>query len=116
WMRFAIEWEPTEIRWYVALDSGPDTEDGEWIHFHTVTPADTEARGGQWVFDDPEFLIMNFAIGGNFGEEPVPDIEYPQEFTLDYVRIFQPTASGDTYEHSFVDDTAGWRFVQLPFA
>ena len=115
WMRFAIEWEPTEIRWYVALDSGPEVEDGEWIHFHTVTPADTEARGGQWVFDDPEFLIMNFAIGGNFGEEPVPDIDYPQEFTLDYVRIFQPTASGDTYEHSFEDDVDGWRFVELPF-
>ena len=116
WMRFAIEWEPTEIRWYVALDSGPDVEDGEWIQFHSVTPADAEARGGQWVFDDPEFLIMNFAIGGNFGEEPVPDIDYPQEFTLDYIRILQPTVTGDTYEHSFVDDVDGWRFVQLPFA
>ncbi len=115
WMRFAIEWEPTEIRWYVALDSSEGAEDGEWIQYHSATPADAQNKGGAWVFDEPFFLIMNFAIGGNFGETPAPGITYPQEFKIDYVRVYRPAEIGDTYQYTFVDDTDGWRFVQLPF-
>lgn len=115
WMRFAIEWEPEEIRWYVALDSAEDVEDGEWHHFHTATKQQVLDRGGEWVFDKPQFLIMNFAIGGNFGGPLAADLEFPQEFKVDYIRILRPSSTGHDYSYTFEDDVEGWRFVQLPF-
>ncbi|UCH26642.1 MAG: family 16 glycosylhydrolase, partial [Trueperaceae bacterium] len=51
---FAIEWQPDRIDWYV---------DG--IPYHSATPADVAPN--EWVFNDPVFLLLNTAIGGNFG-------------------------------------------------
>ena len=39
------------------------------------------------------FLIMNVAVGGNWPGYPDPandDVVFPQEMTVDYIRIFQP--------------------------
>ncbi|MEZ4584199.1 MAG: glycoside hydrolase family 16 protein, partial [Caldilineaceae bacterium] len=51
---FAVEWQPDLINWYV---------DG--ILYHTATPADVDPN--EWVFNRPFFMLLNVAIGGNFG-------------------------------------------------
>lgn len=42
-----------------------------------------------WPFDKPSYLLLNLAVGGNFGGPEVDDAIFPQEFSIDYVRIFK---------------------------
>lgn len=72
---FAIEWEPTIVRFYV---------DGNL--YQTKTPAD--ATGKQWVFDHPFFILLNVAVGGNFPGNPNDTTTFPQTMTVDYVRVY----------------------------
>jgi beta-glucanase (GH16 family) len=73
---FTVEWEPHVIRWYV---------DG--VLYQTRTPADLPA-GTRWVFDDPMFIILNLAVGGNWPGVPDSTTTFPQELVLDYVRVY----------------------------
>lgn len=42
----------------------------------------------QWPFDTPQFLILNIAVGGDFGGA-VDDSIFPVRMEVDYVRVFQ---------------------------
>ncbi|MDD2797693.1 MAG: glycoside hydrolase family 16 protein [Bacteroidales bacterium] len=43
-----------------------------------------------WPFDKPFYLILNLAIGGNWGGiKGVDDSMFPQEMLVDYVRVYQ---------------------------
>ncbi|HYF49378.1 MAG TPA: glycoside hydrolase family 16 protein [Planctomycetota bacterium] len=43
-----------------------------------------------WPFDKPQYLILNFAIGGGWGgQKGIDDAIFPQKFLIDYVRIYQ---------------------------
>jgi beta-glucanase (GH16 family) len=97
---FTVEWEPDLITWYV-----------DDVQYHQVTPDDVP---GPWVFDKPHFLLLNFAIGGNFGGRPDPNNDYPQEYLVDYVRVYQGPDTAERFEASFTDDVAGWREVTVP--
>jgi beta-glucanase (GH16 family) len=99
----AVEWQPNLINWYV---------DG--ILYHTATPADVAPN--EWVFNDPVFLLLNFAIGGNFGGTIDPALELPQDYTVDYVRVYQAADTAERFEASFVDNFIGWQEVVIPFA
>ncbi|MEJ2748695.1 MAG: carbohydrate binding domain-containing protein, partial [Anaerolineae bacterium] len=99
---FAIEWQPDLIEWYV---------DG--ILYHTATPADVAPN--QWVFNDPIFILFNLAIGGNFGGAVSPDLTFPQEMAIDYVRVYQGPDTAERFEASFVDDFTGWQEVTVPY-
>lgn len=47
---------------------------------------DTSAT--QWPFDQPFYIILNQALGGNW-PGPVNDKHLPQQFEIDYVRVYQ---------------------------
>jgi beta-glucanase (GH16 family) len=100
---FAVEWEPDQIRWYV---------DG--MLYHTATPADVAPN--EWVFNDPVFLLLNVAMGGNFGGPVGDDFSPPQSMAVDYVRVYQGPDSAERFEATFVDNVAGWQQVEIPFA
>ncbi len=72
---YAVEWQPDRIEWYV-----------DDVHYHTATPADV---GDNWVYNDPVFLLLNIAMGGNFGGEVDPDLELPVAMLVDYVRVYE---------------------------
>jgi len=72
---YAIEWAPGEINWFV---------DGSL--FNTITDKDVP---GKWVYDHPFFLILNLAVGGNWPGYPNQTTEFPQEFVVDYVRVYR---------------------------
>ncbi|MFD5226524.1 carbohydrate binding domain-containing protein [Microbacterium sp. NPDC058342] len=107
WLTFAVEWEPEEIRWYAQRDGE------EPVMFFRATP-ETVAPN-DWVFEHPFFLIANMAVGGNFGGPLAADLEFPQEYRLDYVRVYQEPDTAERFEAGFTDDAVGWRFVELPF-
>ncbi len=74
---YAIEWEPSEIRWYV---------DG--VQYHSVSK-DTIPPTGRWVFDHPFFLLLNVAVGGTFLGNPDASTQFPQQMLVDYVRVYE---------------------------
>jgi beta-glucanase (GH16 family) len=99
---YAVEWEPDEIRWYV-----------DDVLYHTATPADIAPN--TWVFEKPFFLLLNFAIGGNFGGAIDPNNTYPQEYLVDYVKVFEGPDTAERFEATFTDSVAGWQRVTVPF-
>jgi len=42
-----------------------------------------------WPFNRPFYIILNMAIGGNFGGPEVDDSIFPQEFVVDYVKVYK---------------------------
>ena len=78
---FAIEWEPSAIRFYV---------DG--VLYQTKTTGDAASRG-QWAFDHPFFVILNVAVGGNFPGSPDDSTTFPQMLMVDYVRVYAETST-----------------------
>ncbi|UGQ46940.1 glycoside hydrolase family 16 protein [Massilia endophytica] len=42
----------------------------------------------KWPFDQPQYLLLNLAVGGDLGG-PVDDSSFPWQFEIDYVRVYQ---------------------------
>jgi beta-glucanase (GH16 family) len=43
-----------------------------------------------WPYDNDQFLILNLAIGGDWGgQKGIDDAIFPQRFEIDYVRVYQ---------------------------
>ncbi|HBZ40034.1 MAG TPA: glycosyl hydrolase family 16 [Balneola sp.] len=74
---FAAEWFTDKIDFYV---------DG-FLH-HTVTKEQIENAGNEWVYNDPFFLILNVAVGGNYVGSPNQTTRFPQTLIIDYVRVY----------------------------
>ncbi len=74
---YTLEWTPQTIIWYV---------DGE-----QYSSFDNEnATYKEWPFDRPFHLILNIAVGGNWGgAEGVDENIWPQQLVVDYVRVYQ---------------------------
>ncbi|MEO0532041.1 MAG: family 16 glycosylhydrolase [Planctomycetota bacterium] len=70
---YAVEWEPDVLRFYV---------DGN--RHYTV-----EATASRPIFDTAKSMILNLAVGGNFGGDPNGTTVWPQHFDIDYVRVWQ---------------------------
>ena len=77
---FAVDWKPGEITWYV---------DGR--QFHRVTRANVGSNA--WVFDQPFFLILNVAVGGQWPGYPDGSTTFPQQMKVDWIRV---TDNGST--------------------
>jgi beta-glucanase (GH16 family) len=74
--QFALEWEPGVMRWYV---------DGALYETHT---SDTLPNSQPWVFDHPFFIILDLAVGGQFGGAAGASTVFPQSMLVDYVRVY----------------------------
>ena len=74
---YAIEWDPTEIRWYVddVLYSMKDA----W----SSTGADYPAP-----FDQHFYILLNVAVGGNWPGSPDASTVFPETMEVDYVRVY----------------------------
>jgi len=74
---YAIDWRKEQINFYV---------DGE----HYFTFKNTGKDYKEWPFDQPFYLILNLAVGGNWGgREGVDPLIWPQRMEVDYVRVYQ---------------------------
>lgn len=73
---YSIDWETNRIRWFV---------DGQ-LYF-TLTPANLPP-GTKWVYNQPEFLLLNLAVGGAWPGNPDAATTFPQRMVVDYVRVY----------------------------
>jgi beta-glucanase (GH16 family) len=72
---YAVEWGEGYIDFFV--DS---------FLYQRLTPSDLT---GEWVYNQPFFIILNVAVGGNFVGFPTAGTPFPQSMTVDYVRVFK---------------------------
>jgi hypothetical protein len=86
---------------------------GPWRIRPTTQP---DVAPNEWVYNHPFFLILNMAIGGNFGGTIDPNIPFPQTMAVDYVRVYQAENTSERFEAQFVDDFTGWQQITIPFA
>ena len=56
--------------------------------YHLDRPADANPQ--TWPFDSPEYLILNLAIGGDWGgQKGIDDAALPARMEVEYVRVYQ---------------------------
>lgn len=80
---YAVEWAPTEFRWYIKDDAGTE------IHYHTVNTWNSINGPFPAPFDKKFHLLLNLAVGGHFDGNPQPGTIFPNEYIIDYVRVYQ---------------------------
>lgn len=74
---YAIDWTKDKIDFWV---------DG--TRYHTVTRAETDTPN-EWPFDQRFHLILNMAVGGNWGgKQGIDETIWPQRMEIDYVRVY----------------------------
>jgi beta-glucanase (GH16 family) len=97
---YAIDWRPGHVDWLI---------DG--VKYFSA--AAKNVAPNQWVYDHPFFLLLNVAVGGNFGQAVGPDTVFPQSMLVDYVRVYGVTDTSERYESSFSDNFSGWKLITL---
>ena len=80
---YSLVWEPKKISWYVD-----DHLYGTSTEWHSEDKKGKK-RPYPAPFDQPFYLLMNVAIGGNFGGNPTKDTQFPQSMVIDYVRVYK---------------------------
>lgn len=74
---YAIEWNSDKIDFFI--------DDDKVFTFHN-----TESGSDEWPFDQPFHLILNIAVGGNWGgQKGVDKSNFPVSMKVDYVRVYQ---------------------------
>ena len=75
---YAVEWSETAVSWYVDGNLY-ETQKSWW------------SSGGPYPapFDQPFYIIMNMAVGGNFVGSPDGVTAFPGDMQVDYVRAYK---------------------------
>lgn len=73
---YAVEWKPEQMDFYV-----------DDVRFNTVQ--NLHKTSSEWPFDQRFHLILNLAVGGNWGgAKGVDESIWPQKMEVDYVRVY----------------------------
>jgi len=86
---YAVEWDTTEIRWYVDDVLYSTKQSSQW--YSDGAPGNPLAP-----FDQEFYIILNAAVGGNLTGCTNPGCitaSLPQQFLIDYVRVYQETSN-----------------------
>lgn len=72
---YAVEWSADKIDFFV----------NDYL-YKRIVRSDVP---GVWVYDQPFFIIMNVAVGGNFDGPPNNFTPFPTTMSVDYVRVYK---------------------------
>jgi beta-glucanase (GH16 family) len=74
---YAVEWTPERMDFF--------------FDEHKYFTFENEHGGVDvWPFDQPHYLILNLAVGGSWGgQKGIDESIFPQQFLIDYVRVYQ---------------------------
>lgn len=74
---YAIDWTPETIKFYI-----------DDVQYHEFRNEKTGSAA--WPFDEEFHIILNIAVGGNWGgKHGVDEKVFPQKMEVDYVRVYQ---------------------------
>ena len=74
---YALEWDATQMRWYV--DDILYAVQNSWFTGSASFPA---------PFDQPFYILLNVAVGGNFPGSPNAGTAFPVTMEVDWVRVY----------------------------
>jgi len=74
---YSLEWDEAELRWYV--DDVLYATQNSWSTNSAPFPA---------PFDQPFYIILNVAVGGNLPGPPDTGTTFPVTMAVDYVRVW----------------------------
>jgi len=74
---YALEWDEFEIRWY--YDGILYAVENTWRSSAAPYPA---------PFDQPFYILLNLAVGGNFPGSPDGSTPFPATMEVDWVRVY----------------------------
>ncbi len=72
---YAVEWGEEYIDFYV--------------NDNLYKSIRTSSFRGEWVYNQPFFLILNVAVGGSFAGSPSDNTNFPTSMVVDYVRVYK---------------------------
>lgn len=72
---YAVEWTENSIDFFV----------NDYL-YKRIKPSDAP---GTWVYNQPFFIILNVAVGGNFVGPPNAYTPFPGKMSIDYVRVYK---------------------------
>ncbi len=76
---YAVEWAEDEVKFYV--------NDKMFFAFNK----NQRKAGELWPFKGiPYYMILNLAVGGGWPGPPDNTTVFPQQFVIDYVRVYEP--------------------------
>jgi beta-glucanase (GH16 family) len=93
WHEYAIEWQAGIIRWYV--DGQLHSTKTSWYSIGGSFPA---------PFDVDFHLLLNLAVGGEWPGSPNGSTVFPQDYIIDYVRVYQPSGNPSGPSEIVFDD------------
>ena len=116
---YAIEWQEGEIRWYVdnylyatqrksevrynSKDEAVGLSHKGWFaEYYDIVTGELTTYWGNEPFDQQFYLILNFAVGGDWPENvnnlgiDASAFENGQSFQVDYVRVYECQQNPDT--------------------
>ena len=73
---YEANWTPDSITFYV---------DGMEVYQF----APTQKNEDTWPFNQPFYILVNMAIGGNFGGPEVDNSIFPTEYVIDYIKVYK---------------------------
>jgi beta-glucanase (GH16 family) len=83
WHTYGMIWKPGSVAYYVDTPSSP--------YVTYTNPASlTGLAGAVWPFDsgNSAFIILNFAVGGDWPGNPNASTVFPASLLVDYVRVY----------------------------
>ncbi len=72
---FAVEWDQDKIDFFVD----------DYL-YQRLKRKDVS---GEWVYDQPFYILLNLAVGGNYVGFPTSQTPFPQKLIVDYVKVYQ---------------------------
>jgi beta-glucanase (GH16 family) len=73
---YSIDWTKDKIEFFVDQ--------------HSVYVFAPEVKNeATWPYNQPFYFIINTAVGGNFGGHDIEDSIFPQQFVIDYIKVYQ---------------------------
>lgn len=73
---YAIDWTKDKIEFFVDNQS-----------VYVFSPKDKNED--TWPYNQPFYFIINTAVGGNFGGHDIDNSIFPQQFIIDYIKVYQ---------------------------
>jgi beta-glucanase (GH16 family) len=72
---FGLDWEPHHLSWYI---------DGNPVSESITDPSKIPHK--------PMFLLLDLAVGGDFGGPPNASTSFPASMGVNYIRVFEPAS------------------------
>lgn len=78
---YGLDWKPEKLVFYIDKPENI---------IHSYAPENKTNKN--WPFNNPAFIILNVAVGGDWGGlKGVDNSIFPQTMEIDYIKVFQKT-------------------------